>query len=130
MRPRPNRPPAARADRATTVEGTAITIDVLANDNDPDGDPISLAGMEMPGQGSLALTAGNRFTYTPRPGFVGVDSFSYTIRDEAGATARTDVTVEVAARNAGPTAVPDSLASSGQPVKKRKRWKNPPTKRV
>ncbi|MGD9740982.1 MAG: cadherin-like domain-containing protein, partial [Bauldia sp.] len=112
----PNRPPVARADRTTTVEGSAVTIDVLANDNDPDGNPISLGGMEMPGQGSLALTPENRFTYTPRPGFVGVDSFSYTIRDDAGAAARAEVTVEVTARNAPPAAVPDSLASTGQAV--------------
>jgi len=112
----PNQPPMARADRATTVEGTAVTIDALANDNDPDGNPLSLAGMEMPGHGSLALTPENRFTYTPRPGFVGTDSFSYTVRDDAGATARADVVVEVTAHNAAPTAVPDSLASSGQAV--------------
>ena len=72
----PNRPPVAQPDRATTVAGSTLTIDALANDNDPDGNPIALAGMEMPGQGSLALTADNRFAYTPRPGFVGEDSFS------------------------------------------------------
>ena len=112
----PNRPPVAQPDRATTVAGSPVTIDALANDNDPEGNPVALAGMEMPGQGSLALTADNRFVYTPRPGFVGEDSFSYTIRDSAGATARGDVTVTVTPRNAPPTAVPDNLTSDGAAV--------------
>lgn len=112
----PNQPPVARADRAATVEGVSVTIDALANDNDPEGSPVTLAGMEMPGQGSLTLTPENRLNYTPRPGFVGEDSFSYTIRDDAGATARADVTVSVEAQNAPPTAVADNLVSSGEAV--------------
>ena len=62
-----------------------MTIDALANDNDPEGGPVSLSGMSLPGHGSLTLTPDHRFVYTPDAGFVGTDSFSYTIRDEQGA---------------------------------------------
>ncbi len=112
----PNRPPVAQSDQAATIEGQPVTIDVLANDNDPDGNAIALAGMEMPGHGSLTLTPENRFIYTPSSGFVGQDSFTYTIRDSAGAMSRGDVRVEVAARNAPPTAVADNLVSGGEAV--------------
>ncbi len=47
----PNRPPIANADNATAVAGTERTIDVLANDSDPDGDPVVLVSVEQPAAG-------------------------------------------------------------------------------
>jgi hypothetical protein len=86
----PNASPQARPDHATTLEGEPVTIDVLANDNDPEGGPVSLSGINMPGHGTLTLTPDHRFVYAPAEGFVGTDSFSYDIRDRegAGATAK------------------------------------------
>ena len=83
----PNRPPVARPDSATTTAGTAITIDALANDNDPEGSALTLAAVTMPAHGNLSLSADQEVLYTPAAGFVGTDSFDYTIRDSAGATA-------------------------------------------
>ena len=111
-----NTPPVAAADLVSTPSGTSLIIDALANDNDPDGGAVSLAGMSLPGHGSLALTPEQRFVYTPAAGFVGADSFTYTIRDDDGASAIGEVTVAVEQRNAPPVATPDSATSSGQPV--------------
>ena len=112
----PNAPPRALADQAGTIENVAVTIDALANDNDPEGGPITLAGMALPGHGGLTLTAEQRFVYTPEPGYVGADSFTYTIRDEQGAASTGTVTVAVARQNAPPAANADSIVSTGQPV--------------
>jgi Bacterial Ig domain/Domain of unknown function (DUF2341) len=112
----PNAPPQARPDQATTIEGTAVTIDALANDDDPEGGPISLAGMTLPGHGGLTLTPDRRFVYTPDAGFVGPDSFTYTVKDEQGASSTGLVTVDVARQNSPPVATADNVTSAGQPV--------------
>jgi hypothetical protein len=112
----PNQPPVAAPDAAATTAGTAVTIDVLANDSDPDGDSLRLAGMSLPGHGTLALAPGQRFLYTPAAGFIGSDSFTYSVRDSKGARATGTVSVEVDRANTAPAAVPDSAATSGEPV--------------
>jgi Big-like domain-containing protein len=66
---------------------------VLANDSDPDGDPLTVAGVGTPGHGTATL-AGGVVTYTPQPGFEGVDHLLYTVSDGSG-TARAAVSVYV-----------------------------------
>jgi hypothetical protein len=93
----PNQPPVANDDQATTSEVIAVTIDVLANDTDPDGQTLRVAsvGTSTAPQGG---TATNNFdgtiTYTPGDGFTGADSFSYTVSDGAGGTDIGEVTVD------------------------------------
>ena len=53
-----NRGPAANPDAATTPRDTAATIAVLANDTDPDGDPLSITSVTVPANGALAFTCG------------------------------------------------------------------------
>jgi hypothetical protein len=86
-----NDPPAATDDSATTPETTAVTVDVAANDSDPDGnlDPTSAnttcangsTGCLGAANGSLTDHADGTLTYTPDPGFNGSDSFVYEICD-------------------------------------------------
>ena len=111
-----NSAPVAGPDTAITHTGAAVTIDALANDHDPDGGPVSLAGMTMPGHGSLSLTPDQRFVYTPTAGFIGADSFTYSIRDADGAAATGQVDVTVERSNAPPVATPDHAASAGERV--------------
>jgi len=92
---RSNGAPVARDDGATTEAGTPVTLDLLANDTDPDGDPLTLVGLSVPARGRLAVAADRRVTYTPDAGFVGQDSFTYTVRDSRGATASATATVTV-----------------------------------
>lgn len=90
-----NRNPIAIADTATTVPGQAVTIDVLSNDSDPDiVDTISLETFTQAANGVVAL-AGGALVYTPNSGFVGTDTFSYTIIDSRGARTTGSVAVTV-----------------------------------
>jgi hypothetical protein len=113
----PNRAPVAQADLATTTIGRPVTIEALANDNDPDGDPLTLTGMTMPGHGNLSLNPDQSFVYAPDAGFTGKDSFTYTVRDPQGATATATVTVAVERANSPPVAAGDGATTpSGQAV--------------
>ena len=81
----PNRPPNAVDDSLVTAEDTAASLNVLANDSDPDGDPISLVGATDGSHGTVNCVAGV-CTYTPAPDYNGTDSFTYTISDGRGAS--------------------------------------------
>lgn len=85
--------PLAANDVVATTAGTPIAIDVLANDSDPDGDPVDLTGVEAPAHGTVTF-AGAIVTYTPTAGFAGIDHFLYTISDGSN-TARAAVSVYV-----------------------------------
>lgn len=88
--------PVANNDFATTVKNQAVTIDVLANDSDPDTPVASLIVSlgTAPAHGSIALTAEQHVTYTPNTDFVGTDSFTYVLSDGTESdTATVTVTV-------------------------------------
>jgi hypothetical protein len=89
-----NDPPVARNDAAATKRNTAVTIAVLANDSDADGDALTIVSATAPKNGTAAI-AGSGIRYTPKSGFTGTDSFSYTISDGHGGTASATVTVTV-----------------------------------
>lgn len=72
-------PPTANDDEATTVAGTAVTIVVLANDADPEGDALEVRSVTVPGSGTATINVGGTVTYTPAAGFVGQESFSYEV---------------------------------------------------
>ncbi len=112
----PNDAPTAVDDTAATTLDTASTpIDVLANDSDPEGDPLTVTTATAP-NGTVVINADNTLTYTPDPGFVGADSISYIISDGNGNTdvGSVAVTVSDPASNEDPIAVNDAvLASTG-----------------
>ncbi len=111
---RPNRPPVASDDTATTAFATPVTIDVLANDGDPDRDPLAIASVAPPANGTAAIS-GNAIVYTPAATFAGVDRFTYTISDGRGGSATAAVTITVAARpNRPPVAVDDTATAAFQ----------------
>ncbi|RDD62279.1 Ig-like domain-containing protein [Ferruginivarius sediminum] len=109
--------PDAVSDQATVTAGESVTVDVLANDTDPDGDPLSLDSFEQPANGSVTQNADGTLTYTANSGFSGSDSFTYTISDDTGRTdtATVDVTVNDAPDN--PDAVNDqATVTAGESV--------------
>ncbi|MBC6453098.1 MAG: tandem-95 repeat protein [Hormoscilla sp. SP5CHS1] len=101
-------PPVAADDSAVTTSATDVTIDVLANDTDADGDSLSISsiGTETPNGGTLSLS-GNEVVYTPEATFSGTDSFTYSITDSQGGNDSATVSVTVIA-NQGPTAANDN----------------------
>ncbi|TFH06805.1 MAG: tandem-95 repeat protein, partial [Candidatus Atribacteria bacterium] len=105
-----NDPPTAQDDSAITEEDTAVTIAVLSNDSDPDGDFLLIDAVSAPSHGVLINTQ-TSVSYIPNPEFSGLDTFTYTVVDEGGATATATVTVAVAAVNDPPVAQDDSAAT-------------------
>jgi CshA-type fibril repeat protein len=106
-----NDPPVANDDAATTDEDTPVTIDVLANDTDADGDALSVSSVTPPANGSAVINPDNTVTYTPDPDFNGTDSFDYTVSDGNGGTDTATVTVTVGAVNDPPVAEDDEAAT-------------------
>ena len=93
-----NSPPIAIDDAAATPLGTPVSIDVLANDSDPDGDSLAVTDVDTTGtQGTVTDTGNGTYTYVPAAGFAGEDSFAYTATDPDGLTDTAVVTVTVAA---------------------------------
>ena len=72
-----NDPPVAVDDTATTPEDASTLIDVLANDTDPDSDPLTLESVGQPGPRHDRLEAG-QVRYTPAANYAGPDTFGYT----------------------------------------------------
>ncbi len=108
VNPAANRNPDAINDTATTTAATPVTIAVLGNDVDPDGDALSVTGVGAAANGTLVRNANNTVTYTPYAGFSGTDSFTYSVSDGRGGsdTATVAVTVNPAA-NRNPDAIND-----------------------
>jgi hypothetical protein len=95
-----NDAPTATADAKTVAnDGTTQTVDVLANDTDPDGDDLKVTAVTQGSQGGVVAigTNGANVTYKPASGFTGTETFTYTITDEGGVTKTATVTMTVTA---------------------------------
>jgi hypothetical protein len=91
-----NRPPVAVADALSLVRRTAVFVNVLANDSDPDRDAISITGFTQGRLGAVTLVKG-QLRYAAG-GVTGSDAFQYAIGDGKGGTATGVVLVTVRAR--------------------------------
>uniref|UniRef100_UPI002AA8D58A Ig-like domain-containing protein n=1 Tax=uncultured Methanobacterium sp. TaxID=176306 RepID=UPI002AA8D58A len=103
--------PLAADDTANTLEDTRVTIPVLANDDDLDGDSLTVLGVGVAGHGSVVLNGDSTVTYTPDANWFGSDSFMYTISDGYGGTATATVNVMVNSVNDVPVAATDSTST-------------------
>ncbi len=92
-----NNDPVAANDSGTTPQDSPVTVDVLANDGDVDGDPLSVTSVSSPTTqgGTAVILPDDRIRYTPPAGFAGTDTFSYNISDGQGGTDSANVTVTV-----------------------------------
>ena len=136
-----NQPPVAVADATNTLKNAAVTINVLANDSDPNGYALSVQSVTPPSNGSTAIV-GTNVLYTPTTGFTGTDTFTYTIfdgyfdtatatvtvtvnqpqpptlvNDMATTTQNTPVTIPVLANDTDPYSLPLSIQSITQPAR-------------
>jgi hypothetical protein len=108
-----NTRPLAAADRYTARAGTAFPLaapGVLANDGDPDGDTIMARLSVGPTNGTLVLNGDGSFTYTPRAGFTGTDSFTYRAYDGAHSAPATVAIRVTAAGNTPPVGATDAYS--------------------
>jgi hypothetical protein len=108
----PNQPPTAQPDSYSTNEDQGFVIEapgLLANDSDPENDPITAYLVQPAPNGAVAIFADGRFQYTPNEGFVGTDIFTYRVRDQFNFSDPVNVTVTVnEAINHVPVALDDS----------------------
>lgn len=105
-----NQNPIANPDTAETDEDTPVTIDVLANDSDPDGDPLTVTGATAE-NGQITINPDGTITYTPDQDWNGTDTITYTVDDGNGGTATSTVTVTVNPVNDDPVAVDDRAST-------------------
>lgn len=101
-----NEQPIANADTGEVLTGAISYFDVMANDSDPDGDPLLIANFTNPGNGLLVLLADDTFSYLPDDGFFGTDTFTYSVVDPGGLESDT-VTVTLTVRPGDVIAEPD-----------------------
>ena len=93
------RPPRAADDGASTTSAAPVVVRVLDNDEGPAGAALAVASVAPPSHGAASRNTDGTITYTPDPGYSGVDLFTYTVRatGDAEATARVTVTVNAGA---------------------------------
>ncbi len=109
--------PIANPDAASLAEDGLVSIAVLANDTDPEGDTLSVTAVTQGAHGAVVINPDKTVKYTPAANYNGADSFTYAIADGNGGTATAAVTVTVAPVDDAPVAVNDSAAAvAGSPV--------------
>ncbi|MBM4992034.1 tandem-95 repeat protein, partial [Vibrio parahaemolyticus] len=105
-----NDAPVAKDDIATTQEDTAVTIDVLSNDTDVDGDKLSIQSATVPeAQGKVEIVDG-KLVFTPAENFNGQAEITYTVTD-GQLTDEAKVSVTVNPVNDAPTIKVDAVES-------------------
>jgi gliding motility-associated-like protein len=112
-----NDPPVAVDDAGTTERNTVAHLAILKNDYDVDNDIVatSVVIVSSPGHGVVSFNASTGVaTYTPEAGFIGDDSFTYTIQDPDGLTSSpATVTVTIIEPfNKTPNAIDDAIVNS------------------
>jgi VCBS repeat-containing protein len=105
-----NDPPQAVDDVMTTNEDEGVTISVLANDTDIDGDSLELTTVTQPSHGTVSQGEAE-VSYVPDADFHGTDSFTYTVSDNQGGKATGTVHIVVNPVNDIPVAIDGSLTT-------------------
>ncbi len=107
-----NQPPTAASDAYDTMANEVLIVPapgVLSNDEDPDGDTLTVSLSETPTNGSVTLDADGSFVYLPDPDFAGEDLFTYLASDGSDNSEAVTVTVTVNLPNSAPVADDDSF---------------------
>ena len=115
-----NRAPSAVADAFIVDEDGSVSIDVLSNDNDLDGDALTISAVDgqaiaeggtvIVSNGSVTLTGG-QLVFTPDANYTGPISFTYTVTDGVLSSSAV-VNGSVTPLNDAPIAADDSLAAT------------------
>jgi Cellulose binding domain/Bacterial Ig domain/Calx-beta domain/Glycosyl hydrolases family 18 len=87
--------PTPAGDSVLVNPNQATIVNVLANDTDPAGFALSVTAITQPKDGNAVLNKDGTVTYTPKTGYTGSDSFSYTVSDGHGGTASALVSLTV-----------------------------------
>lgn len=108
--------PFAKADAGQFVKNNPLSLDVLTNDFDLDGDTIEILAVEQASHGRTSIVnidgtegVSQRIAYLPDVNFVGTDSFRYTIKDSTGRESSATVTLN-GRNNAAPTVLSPTVS--------------------
>lgn len=93
-----NKAPVAVADTASVVIGKSVTIPVLLNDADPDGDALTVSALGRPAKGTATRTSDLKQVVYTAGKKTGTDTFNYTISDGKGHTATAAISVTIKLR--------------------------------
>ena len=105
------KPPVAASDKAATGKNAPVTINVLANDTDPAGLPLTIASVNTTAtKGTVTINAGQTtVTYNPNGQFAGlaagktaIDTFTYKATDGHQTSSSATVTVTITGSGAAP----------------------------
>ncbi|HJX27669.1 MAG TPA: tandem-95 repeat protein, partial [Thermoanaerobaculia bacterium] len=103
--------PVANADAGSVAEDGSVAITVLTNDDDADGDTLSVTAATQGANGSATVNPDKTISYAPNPNFQGSDVFTYTVSDGKGGTATASVAITVTAVNDAPVANPNTATT-------------------
>ncbi len=93
-------------------DDTGDSYDVLTNDNDADGDTLTISAVTDPANGQALITGSSTTVdYIPNPDYFGLDSFEYTVSDGKGGSDTATVTINVIGSNDPPTADDQSVST-------------------
>jgi large repetitive protein len=111
--PESNRPPSVQPDRATVRSGQVASLPVLSNDDDLDGDTLTITDAGLPSKGVVTVVGGV-IKYQANPGALGTDKFIYSLNDGHGGVAVGEVSIGILPApksNQAPIAVDDGPRS-------------------
>ena len=106
-----NDAPVAYNDSKNTAKNVAVTINVLANDIDVDGNALTVTNLTQPAHGTAVLNLNGTVTYTPANNYVGTDSFTYTAYDGAATSNVATVAISIGNTNTAPVAYNDTATT-------------------
>jgi len=112
-----NQPPVANDVSVTTNQDTNITVNVVQDDTDADGSiiPSTVVIKSDVSSGSITNNVDGTVLYVPASGFTGIDSFTYTVDDNDGATSNiATVTISVNAIVGSDSSI-NSTSQDGKP---------------
>ncbi len=107
-----NDAPVANADLLTVPEDSKVSVDLLANDTDIEGDTLLVTSLGQPAHGTVTLSD-NKAIYSPVANYHGNDTFTYNISDGMGGTATGTVSIILTSVNDMPVAVDDKVETEG-----------------
>jgi len=118
-----NLPPSVTNDTYTTLEDTMLIIPaatgVLANDYEPDSEPMTVTLVQNVTNGTLSLASDGSFLYMPNPDYYGTDTFKYVASDGTHTSTVATVTITIVSVNDAPptiSAISPSLLISQEDV--------------
>jgi len=95
-----NLAPVSVDDNAVTQENTSVSVDVLGNDFDPEGEALTVTSVSGAANGTVSIEANGKLGYLPNRRFKGEDSFTYSVTDGT-LTSTARVTVQVQKKTGG-----------------------------